>query len=266
VCGRREHQVRIFSDLNADRTRAKSPNLRLDYPNTGGLSPVSRIRIQIVLGVAVACLFGASAATASAAHFKAAAYPAEVEAKQINDQGFQVTGAVSVCKKAKFVGTLAAESTTLTVHPTYTECTVELAGTHAAKVDTTGCNLDFTAAAPETAAGTVAIVCETGKEIEIEVEGITGCVIKLPGQVGLKTIEDKNESGSVHVNADVSGLTWSSTAACSLAETSGTNGLYREGKLNASEEPELGEGFAEVLTSAFKPATTEKIAIEVTST
>ena len=227
---------------------------------------MSRIRIQIVLGVAVACLFGATAASASAAHFKAAAYPAEVEAKQINDQGFQVTGAVSVCKKAKFVGTLAAESTTLTVHPSYSECTVELAGTHAAKVNTEGCNLEFTAAASGTTTGTVAIVCETGKEIEVEVEGITGCVIKLPGQVGLKSVEEINETGNVHVNADMSGLSWSSTAACSLAETSGTNGLYREGKLNASSEPELGTGFAEVLTSAYKPATTEKIAVEVTST
>jgi len=225
---------------------------------------VNRLRIPIIMAVAVACLLGASASAATAADFKAAAYPAEVEAKQLGDQGFQVTGAVSVCKKAKFLGTLAAESPTLEVHPTYSECTVELAGTHAATVTTTGCNLRFAAAAPATKEGTVAIVCETGKEIEVAVEGISGCVIKLPGQEGLKAIEEINASPSLHINAAVTGLSWSSTAACSLAETSGTNGLYREGKLNARAEPELGEGSAEALASGFKPATTEKIALEVT--
>ena len=227
---------------------------------------MNRLRISIILAASVACVFAASAASASAAHYKAAEYPAEVEAKQLNGQGFQITGAVSVCKNAKFLGSLPEESTTLTLHPTYSECTVELAGTHAAKVNTEGCNLQFAAAPPDTAEGTVSVVCEEGKAIEVEVEGITGCVITIPGQVGLKTIENKNAAGGVHVNADATGLAWSSTAACSLAESSGTNGIYREGKLNASEEPELGTGFAEALTSAFKPGTSETLSLEVTST
>lgn len=226
---------------------------------------MSRIKLSIILACSVACFFGASVASASAAHFKAAEYPAEVEAKQLNDQGFQITGAVSVCKKAKFLGTLAEEATTLSVHPTYSECTVELAGTHAAKVKTEGCNLVFAAVPPETPEGTVSIACEAGKAIEVEVEGITGCIITIPGQEGLKSIETGNASGAVHVNANVTGLAWSSTAACSLAESSGTNGIYREGKLSAGGEPELGEGFAEALTSGYKPGTSEKLNLEVTS-
>jgi hypothetical protein len=76
---------------------------------------------------------------------------------------------VSVCKNAKFLCALPEESTTLTLHPTYSECTVELAGTHAAKVNTEGCNLQFAAGPPETAEGTVSIVCEEGKTIKVEV-------------------------------------------------------------------------------------------------
>lgn len=230
-----------------------------------------RHRALTTMGVSLVAAFATIAGVASAASahtFKATQYPVEVEAKSLNDQGFQITGAVSVCKKAKFIGTATAESETLEVHPTYTECTVELAGTHTATVNTKECNYVFHAAEPGTYEGTVDIVCKNaGEEIEVVVSGITGCTIKIPGgQTGLTSVEYINEAESptsVHVNANVTGIAWSTTSGCGLATSSGTNGEYREGKLNAKGEPELGSGPAEALAKGFVPKSSTKVGISV---
>ncbi len=197
-------------------------------------------------------------------------YPDTVKSHATNPQGFQVTGSVSVCKKATFEGKSTAESETLEVHPKYEECEVELAGTFKAKVNTEGCNYVFHTepkiwpessyfvefGAPKTALGTTDVVCQAGKEIKVEVTGIEGgCQIKVGAQTGLKTVEYVNEgSGSgrkVSVNANVTGIKWSATGACGLKESSGTNGEYKEGKFNGLGVPELGSGPAKALTEGF---------------
>jgi len=217
---------------------------------------MQRIRL---IGLALVAMFALSvtAASAASAHgFKAEKYPYTVKARATDPQGFQISGSVSVCQKATLEGKETTGSETLEVHPKYEQCEVELAGTFKAKVNTEGCNYLFHAATPGTPEGSVDLVCQTGKEIEVEVEGIEGgCSIKIPGQTGLKTVEYVNEgagsSAKTKTNADVTGITWSATGACGLKESAGANGEYREGKLSALGIPELGSGPASTLSEAF---------------
>jgi hypothetical protein len=217
---------------------------------------MQRIRL-IGLAVVATFAFGMTAASAASAHsFKAQTYPDTVKAHATDPQGFQISGSVSVCSKATFEGTATAESETLEVHPKYEGCEVELAGTFKAKVDTEGCNYVFHAATPLTQEGSVDVVCQPGKEINVVVEGIEGgCSIKIPGQTGLKTVEYVNEgtgsSAKTLVNARVSGITWTTTGACGLKESAGTNGEYREGKVSSLGIPELGTGPASALSEGF---------------
>jgi hypothetical protein len=199
--------------------------------------------------------------------FAAETFPETSKSHGTDPQGFQVTGSVSVCKKATFEGVATATSQTLEVHPKYEECEVELAGTFKAKVNTEGCNYLFHIAprsstinsdsnAPTTAKGSTDVVCQAGKEIKVEVEGLEGgCQIKVPAQTGLKSVEYVNEgSGSsrkVSVNANVTGIKWSATGACGLKESSGTNGEYKEGKIGGLGIPELGSGPATALSEGF---------------
>jgi hypothetical protein len=217
---------------------------------------MQRIRL---IGLALLAMFAiaVTAASAASAHsFKAQTYPDTVRAHAINPQGFQISGSVSVCSKATFEGTATAASETLEVHPKYEGCEVELAGTFKAKVNTEGCNYLFHAATPLTQEGSVDVVCQTGKEINVVVEGIEGgCSIKIPGQTGLKTIEYVNEgtgsTAKTEVNARVSGIAWTTTGACGLKESAGTNGEYREGKTSSLGIPELGTGPASALSEGF---------------
>lgn len=208
------------------------------------------LKLPLLLAVLAVGLIGVSAASASAHSFLAATYPAEVKAKQSNDQGFEIAGATSVCTKAKFTGTLSAASETILVHPEYSGCEVELGGTHLATVLTTGCNYKFHAAGNLEAAGSVDVECESSKEIIVHVEGLS-CEIKIPAQTGLKTITYMNEpSGKISVEANVSGITWSSNCSA-LSEKSGKAGKYREGGFNASKEPVLETGPAIALTEGL---------------
>lgn len=170
-----------------------------------------------------------------------------MNAKNVNDQGFQVANAVSVCTTATFKteGEVTVPSETLLIHPEYTKCEVNLAGTHLATVTTTGCNYVFHAAAPNTTEGSVDLECEAGDEIKVHVSGLN-CEIKVPAQSGLKTVEYVNEGGAVKVNANVTGIRWTSNCT-QLEKSSGSEGEYREGAI-VEETPEMGAGPAMALT------------------
>jgi hypothetical protein len=201
---------------------------------------IMKIKITFLVAVAVA-LFGFSAASASAAHlFLAAKYPVLVKATSLNLQGFKAGAAVSVCEKGLFMtGEEGSKDPTgpletLLIHPIYHECEVSIAAKFKAKVLTTGCNYVFHALAPSEKHATVDVECEAGKSIKVEVEGLSGCIISIGSQLGLKAIEYKNEpAGKVAVNAEVSNIKWEATEACGLGGLSGTEGEYREGEIVA---------------------------------
>jgi len=219
-----------------------------------------RFRIPLLLAALAVGALSASATSASAANFLLTSglmESVEVKAKTTNGQGFQIAGAVSVCMKGKFatVGSILAPASTVLVHPTYSECTVELSGEHEATVLTTGCNYVFHAAAVLTAS-TVDVECETGKEIVVHVATVN-CEIKIGAQTGLKTIEYMNlENGTVEVRANVKGIAY--TTNCP-GLSNGTNGEYRAGKL---PPPELETGPAIAIAEGVN-SLSEKVGVMV---
>jgi hypothetical protein len=218
------------------------------------MTRIVRVTAAIALGVA---LIAATASAAGAYQFKAASYPVIDRANSATLHGFEITGAVSVCRKATFKTgeegapnpTAAVE--TLVVHPIYSECEVSIAGTFKAKVITTGCNYDFHAAQPSTKGGSVDIACASGKQIEVVVEGLSGCVISVGTQTGIKAVEYVNESGKVKVNAEATGIKYKASSACGIA-LEGSNAKYRAGEFVGGVAKLAPEGHpASALSAGF---------------
>ena len=203
--------------------------------------------MRILVGVVVVALGAFTAAQASAAPtFHAEKYPVHIEGHQLNFQGFEGTGVASNCEEATAsTGEERApdpteDKTTLEVHPHYTKCIVTLLGvtSGAANVVTTGCNYVFHVAKPGTAEGSTDIKCETGKSIKIEATFIPGCVITVNPQVGLKTIEYRNEPvgpspapEKVEVRAEVEKIKTQIAEACGTGKLE-TTSEYREGEVS----------------------------------
>jgi len=229
-----------------------------------------KLKITFLVAVVVA-LFGVSAASASAHLFLAHEYPVLVKGLSLNLQGFEIPGAVSVCKHAHFMtGEEGGKDPTgpselLLIHPVYLECSVSIGAVKhvPAAVLTKGCNYVFHALASSANDGTVDIECEAGKLIEIEVTSIAGCVISVGSQSGLKTIEYVNLTGKVDVNAKVGSILWKAASACGLAGTEGTNAKYEEGELTAvTEINKLTGKPARALSEGFKGGLSDAIMVE----
>jgi hypothetical protein len=234
-----------------------------------------RLKITFLVAVVVA-LFGFSAASASASTFLAAKYPVLVKGLSTNIQGFEITGAVSVCEHAHFMtgeeGAInpTGPSATLLIHPTYLHCHVSIGGLPltAANVLTKGCNYVFHAVLSLEAGGTVDIECEAGKLIEIE-PGVPGCVISVgpTGNQGLKEVTYMNEepvAGKVTVRANVTNVLWKATSACGLAGgvTEGHEAKYKEGKISAGDVAVLGTGPATAVAEGLEGTLKDNIMVE----
>jgi hypothetical protein len=232
-----------------------------------------KIKITFVVVVAVA-LFGVSAASASASTFLAASYPVLVKGEATNIQGFEITGAVSVCEHATFMTgeedglDPAGPSETLLIHPKYTGCHVSIGGAvlTAATVTTTGCNYLFHAALSLAAGGTVDIECLAGKLIEIA-PAVAGCVISVggTGNTGLKEVTYMNEepvAGKVTVRANVTNILWKATSACGLAGTEGHEAKYKEGEITSLDIAKLGTGPATAVSEGLKGGLKDNIMVE----
>jgi hypothetical protein len=202
------------------------------------------------IAVACALIVAMSSAAAQAAGswpFKAATYPVTEKGEVTNIHGLEIPGAVVICHKGTFnsgeegAPNPTGPQETLEVHPIYSECEIEMGGTFKAKVTTTGCNYLFHSAAPSTKNGSMDIVCQAGKGIEVRNEEILGCVVTLGTQTGLKSIEYFNQaaSGTVKVNAELSGIHYKDTPACGLVLQEGSTGEYREGEAFRGQVPRL---------------------------
>lgn len=207
-----------------------------------------RLKITFLVAIVVA-LFGVSAASASAQSlFLAASYPVLVSGEG-GTQTFEAGGAKSVCNKVLAMsGLIAGPTSALLIHPVYEgECNVTISAVKVpAKVLTTGCNYVFHAALSLTKEGSVDVECETGKEIQIELEGtLAGCVISVGAQNALKTVDymtSEPAAGEVTVKAAVTGITWKATSICGIA-LSGNAATYT-GSAAAKGTNELGESDA----------------------
>src|SRR5438093_634868 len=216
------------------------------------------------------------------AEFHAATYPAEWKGTNTNFHGFSGGGVVIACKKATFNTTEAkggnpkANSATLTVHPTYTECrSHEAAGSFPVEAKTTGCDYKLHAVPPGKPEGSLDIECEAGKRIEYVFMGLTGCVVTVFPQTGLESLEYKNEpkagtsTQEVTTEIELSKIKSKATSACGLGIGEAEfKGEYRQGKIatiGGIEEPEIEPAGhpATVVFQGFAEATKAQEAIEV---
>lgn len=191
------------------------------------------MRLLKMLGIAMLAVFSmavaASAASAAEFHIEGTTGPFTIEADQVAEENHVFTiesGLQTKCKTAHFVGTQAGTSAkTLTVHPTYSNCT---AFGLSATINTQSCNYEFlepTGTGPFT--GKVNIVnCST----PITITAGT-CEVTVGGQGPLSEVTYTNEATSpktVNVGANVSGIKYTKVKDGFLCPLNGT-GTKEEG-------------------------------------
>jgi hypothetical protein len=197
------------------------------------LKRIGVMGLALALAMAMSAVTAASASTPRAYEFKAAEYPVHVLGKFTNPQGFELAGGMVVlCREGTLnTGEEKADNPTrdspiLVAHPTYTNCT---ASGSKANVRTAGCIYRFHAVRLNNLKGSVDIACrEHINGIEVEPEGIPGCVITIAPEAARKGIEFKNENGKLRINAEVT-VRWDASSECGFAVLEG-NGAYREGE------------------------------------
>jgi len=157
------------------------------------------------LGLSMVAVLAMSAFVASAAHAEAGevtagAYPATISGVQTNENVLS-NGVRSVtCATASLTGTLSAASSTVSITPSYSNCSGN--GSTTATVNTNGCSylLHVTTQTSEsTGTGTVDVVCPEGKRIQIDIwatgqhpAGPKLCRLEVPAQNGVNGGEYHN--------------------------------------------------------------------------
>ncbi|HWO47929.1 MAG TPA: hypothetical protein VNM41_07690 [Solirubrobacterales bacterium] len=149
-----------------------------------------------LLAVAVAVVVGAAPASASAAEFKAGAYPATLTGSQLAGERIQTFfgGSEVVCETATLAGTLAAASAEVLVHPVFGTC--KAFGFVSATFTTTGCNYKVHVGALEGTDiwdGSYDIVCEAGKSIRVTAGT---CELEIKSVNGIKELDLIDETGA----------------------------------------------------------------------
>jgi hypothetical protein len=163
--------------------------------------------------------------------YEAGAYPATLSGEQsaAAKLTFKVQGYTASCTKATASGTLSSSSQTLTLSPSYSECTAfNFTG---ATVAPNGCTYVLHAGPKWSAAylGTLDISCSTGKSIEITVGN---CAVSIGSQSGLKVLRSTVSSESPQAlvaSLNAKGLKYTVTKAgvtCPLEEKTNTNGTF----------------------------------------
>ena len=151
-----------------------------------------------VLGLAFVAVLAMSAVTASAAQatplLEASKYWATIEATGENvGENFHTEAGAITCKVSHYTATLSAASSTLTVHPTYTEC--QAFGLFTATVNTEECNYVFHATEKVSAdnyRAHVDVVCPAGQSIKWSA---TPCKWEYKAQTGLTTVDIVDNTG-----------------------------------------------------------------------
>jgi hypothetical protein len=186
-------------------------------------------RTSLVLFAVFALTAVAASAAQAAPGFEWASGTTKIERAENTPQEFEVPGKGSfscneVLANAAVTGTGAASITTTKGTLTYNDTTKGEdkcpASLGTAKVTTNECQYVFNAA------GTVNVVCPSGKAIEINVSSL--CLIKVGSQAGISPITFDNITFNGHMAVDLTveahNIAWSSTGLCGAG--SGTNATY----------------------------------------
>jgi len=164
----------------------------------------------------------------------------------IKDKFITTAGSVE-CEKATYHGTISEKTTsTVTVTPSYTNCTVFGILTHE-PVHMNGCTYQFHVDPGNTnvTTGTVDILCPVGKEITVTggSGGTNKCVVHVPAQNNVGGVTFSNVGSlpnrEVHVAVNITTLKYSHTKGTGLgACTAGSavNGKYEGTAVVKGEE------------------------------
>lgn len=198
--------------------------------------------LALVAVLAIGAMAASAATAATAGKFTASSYPVHVFGEDTDDT-FTVSENTLACTKATFTGQASEASTQLDITPVYTGCTNN--GVDPVTVTMNGCFYRFTAGtatAPSgtthTAHGSVHIICEPGKVIEIHrysshanhTAGITNCTITVGPQAasGSVTYTSHTTPGDVTVEGDVV-VSAQLHSTCSFGFTINVNSTYHSG-------------------------------------
>ncbi len=194
-----------------------------------------------MLGLAMMAALALSAVAASAA--SADLFEGEEAALDVTGQNTNGVNAIltvpgtsvkSECEVSKYSGTATNKSTSITVHPTYSNagganCDLEPVGS--APVVTTGCNYIISSI---TSGGHAGVQIECSGSSKIEIQG-PGCTVKIGSQTpDGGVVFDNQGTGStrdVEVTATVTGIDYTSSGfLCGLVgvPSSGTNATYTD--------------------------------------
>ena len=148
------------------------------------------------------------ASAASATEFTAASYPVAYSATQSATEPHVFTADTYeiTCKDVTFTGEAAVTSTTVTLTPTYHECT---AFGLRATITLNGCDYRFHLAATGNNA-TVDLVCPAGKDVTIDAGG-GACVAHITPFTGKSNVALSNSHPNIKAAASVTGITASLT-------------------------------------------------------
>jgi hypothetical protein len=199
------------------------------------------IRNLKVMGLALVAIFAMGAVLASAAsasNFHAASYPVTISGSQSTTHVFTASGTSVSCEKATFSGSASADSSEVTIHPSYSGCTAF--GFVGATVNTEECNYVFhsgntTNEAEQIYAGTTDVVCPAGQSIKISA---STCALEVKSQNGLSAVSyDNNAGGTVTVGANVENIANTVTKDGFLCPLKGT-GNFTDGKYTGDTKVE----------------------------
>jgi hypothetical protein len=181
------------------------------------------IRNAKILGLAIVAALALTAVMASAAsatNFTAASYPVKISGTQTESHKFTVGGGTVTCTTATFAGELTAASETLTINPTYSNCTAfGFIGAKVTGFSSTGCDFKFYAG------GATDLLCSSGDVVIDAGE----CSVTLSEQKNLtKNTFTNNATGTVTVGTNVSGIhaVVTSTGFCPIGGGTYTNATY----------------------------------------
>lgn len=171
---------------------------------------MSRIPKLLAPALVVALTFCAMTATAAQAEgkFTASSYPTHVFGSDSNDR-FTILGQTVECKKQTFTGVLTGAAESLSLTPTYEECT-DTSNAKPVTITLNGCTFEprVVAVTSKTDAhGIIDIVCPPGKVIEVHIFNDKShlkswCTVTIPPQKD-KKVTYTNKGNGFRLNGGV---------------------------------------------------------------
>jgi hypothetical protein len=160
--------------------------------------------------------------------FEAESYPATLTGSQTGTQTFGFESGKIECGATSFSTTLAEQSNTIEVQPSYSSCVF---GLFSVTADVNECKYKFAPTSEveeDKYKGTVDIVCPTGKSIALT--SACGCTVTIGSQTALGTVEYVDTTAAspkkdVAVKLSLSGIKYTESAGCTHTGTH-SNGTY----------------------------------------